>query len=230
MDLRPEKPLLAPSLLSADFSRLGAELALMEEAGADLIHVDVMDGRFVPNLTVGIPVVESLRKTTRLPLDCHLMIVEPSRFAVEFVKAGADWVSIHQEADPHLHRTLYAIRNAGAKAGVVLNPSTPIETLVDLFGDFDFVLLMSVNPGFGGQSFIPAVLSKVRRLDALRSERKVPFLIQVDGGVGLSNAGELVRAGADCLVAGNAVFKAENPAQAVQRLQAEMQRRGNAAD
>ena len=202
----------------------------MERSGADLIHVDVMDGRFVPNLTVGLPVVESLRRATRLPIDCHLMIVEPIRYAEAFVKAGADWVSVHQEADPHLHRTLRAIRDAGAKAGVVLNPSTPIETLVDLVGDFDFVLLMSVNPGFGGQGFIPSVRAKIRRLDALRRARGIPFLIQVDGGVGLSNAGELVRAGADCLVAGNAVFKAENPAQAVQRLQAEMQRRGNAAD
>ena len=226
MDLRPAKPLLAPSLLSADFSRLGEELALMEEAGADLIHVDVMDGRFVPNITVGIPVVESLRKITRLPIDCHLMIVEPSRYTSEFVKAGADWVSVHQEADPHLHRTLNAIRATGAKAGVVLNPSTPIGTLEDLVGEFDFVLLMSVNPGFGGQSFIGSVLLKLRRLAALREARKVPFMIQVDGGVGLHNAGELVRAGADCLVAGNAVFKAENPAQAVRNLQQEMRRRG----
>ena len=142
------------------------------------------------------------------------MIVEPLRYAADFVKAGADWVSIHQEADPHLHRTLASIRQAGGKAGVVLNPGTPVEALVDLVGDFDFVLLMSVNPGFGGQSFIPRVLDKVRRLDALRSERGAPFFIQVDGGVSLKNAGELVRAGADCLVAGNAVFKAEQPKQA----------------
>jgi ribulose-phosphate 3-epimerase len=227
MDLRPALPLLAPSLLSADFTRLGEELAAMETAGADLIHVDVMDGRFVPNITVGLPVVESLRRITRLPIDCHLMIVEPSRYAVEFVKAGADWVSVHQEADPHLHRTLHAIRNAGAKAGVVLNPSTPVETLLDLVGDFDFVLLMSVNPGFGGQSFIPSVLPKIRRLDKLRSDRNVPFTIQVDGGVGLTNANELVRSGADCLVAGNAVFKAENPARAVGALQMAMRGGGN---
>ena len=222
MALRPAAPLLAPSLLSADFTRLGEALATV--AGADVIHVDVMDGRFVPNITVGLPVVESLRKATTLPLDCHLMIVEPGRYAVEFVKAGADWVSVHQEADPHLHRTLHAIRAAGAKAGVVLNPSTPVETLVDLVDDFDFVLLMSVNPGFGGQSFIPRVLDKVRRLDALRSERGRPFLIQVDGGVGLSNAADLVRAGADCLVAGNAVFKNPDPAAAVAALQAELRR------
>ena len=214
MSLRPEIPLLAPSLLSADFTRLGEELRFIEASGAQVVHIDVMDGRFVPNITIGLPVVESLRKATDLPLDCHLMIVEPLRYAADFVKAGADWVSIHQEAEPHLHRTLDAIRKAGGKAGVVLNPGTPIEVLVDLVGDFDFVLLMSVNPGFGGQSFIPRVLDKVRRLDALRTERGVPFFIQVDGGVGMKNAGNLVRAGADCLVAGNAVFKAEHPKQA----------------
>ena len=218
MSLRPATPLLAPSLLSADFTRLGEELRFIEASGAQVVHVDVMDGRFVPNITIGLPVVESLRKATTLPLDCHLMIVEPLRYAADFVKAGADWVSIHQEADPHLHRTLASIRQAGGKAGVVLNPGTPVEALVDLVGDFDFVLLMSVNPGFGGQSFIPRVLDKVRRLDALRSERGVPFFIQVDGGVGLKNAGDLVRAGADCLVAGNAVFKADNPKQAASDL------------
>jgi ribulose-phosphate 3-epimerase len=195
---------------------------MIEASGAQVVHVDVMDGRFVPNITIGLPVVESLRKATTLPLDCHLMIVEPLRYAADFVKAGADWVSIHQEADPHLHRTLSAIRQAGGKAGVVLNPGTPVETLVDLVGDFDFVLLMSVNPGFGGQSFIPRVFDKVKRLDALRTERGVPFLIEVDGGVGMKNAGELVRAGADCLVAGNAVFKAEDPRQAVAGLLGEM--------
>jgi ribulose-phosphate 3-epimerase len=152
------------------------------------------------------------------------MIVEPLRYAAEFVKAGADWVSVHQEADPHLHRTLAAIRQAGGKAGVVLNPGTPVDTLVDLVGDFDFVLLMSVNPGFGGQSFIPRVLDKVRQLDALRTERGLPFLIEVDGGVSLKNAQELIRAGADCLVAGNAVFKATDPKAAAGNLLAEMLR------
>jgi ribulose-phosphate 3-epimerase len=222
MSLRPDSPLLAPSLLSADFTRLGDELRMIEASGAQVVHVDVMDGRFVPNITIGLPVVESLRKATTLPLDCHLMIVEPLRYAAEFVKAGADWVSIHQEADPHLHRTLASIRQAGGKAGVVLNPGTPVESLVDLVGDFDFVLLMSVNPGFGGQSFIPRVLDKVKRLDALRTERGLPFFIQVDGGVGLKNAGDLVRAGADCLVAGNAFFKAEAPKAAAAGLLQEM--------
>jgi len=222
MSLRPASPLLAPSLLSADFTRLGEELRMIEAAGAQVVHVDVMDGRFVPNITIGLPVVEALRKATTLPLDCHLMIVEPSRYAAEFVKAGADWVSVHQEADPHLHRTLAAIRQAGGKAGVVLNPGTPVEGLVDLVGDFDFVLLMSVNPGFGGQSFIPRVLDKVRRLDALRTERGLPFFIQVDGGVGPKNAQDLIRAGADCLVAGNAFFKAEDPKAAAAGLLGEM--------
>lgn len=197
---------------------------MIERAGAGVAHVDVMDGRFVPNITIGMPVVQAMRGATKLPLDCHLMIVEPLRYAVEFVKAGADWVSVHQEADPHLHRTLHAIRDAGAKAGVVLNPSTPVETLTDLVGAFDFVLLMSVNPGFGGQSFIPRVLDKVRRLDAIRSERKAPFLIEVDGGVGMKNAKDLVAAGADVLVAGNAVFKAPDPAAAIAELQAEMEK------
>jgi len=222
MSLRPSTPLLAPSLLSADFTRLGEELELIKASGAQVVHVDVMDGRFVPNITIGLPVVESLRKATTLPLDCHLMIVEPLRYAADFVKAGADWVSIHQEADPHLHRTLASIRQAGGKAGVVLNPGTPVETLIDLVGDFDFVLLMSVNPGFGGQSFIPRVLDKVKRLDALRTERGVPFFIEVDGGVSMKNAGDLVRAGADALVAGNAVFKAEDPKAAAAALLGEM--------
>lgn len=222
MALRPDAPLLAPSVLSADFTRLGEALAMLESSGADVVHVDVMDGRFVPNITIGMPVVAAMRKATKLPLDCHLMIVEPSRYALEFVEAGANWVSVHQEADPHIHRTLEALRKAGAKAGVVLNPGTPVETLTDLAGDFDFVLLMSVNPGFGGQSFIPRILDKIRRLDDLRTERKLPFMIEVDGGVGLKNAAELVKAGADCLVAGNAVFKTPDPSAAIQELKAKM--------
>jgi ribulose-phosphate 3-epimerase len=222
MSMRPAQPILAPSLLSADFTRLADALSLLEKAGGCIVHVDVMDGRFVPNITIGLPVVASLRKATTLPLDCHLMIVEPSRYAGEFVHSGASWVSVHQEADPHLHRTLGAIRAAGAKAGVVLNPGTPVETLVDLVGEFDFVLLMSVNPGFGGQSFIPRVLDKTRRLDALRTESGADFLIEVDGGVCVDNAAALVEAGADVLVAGNAVFKAPDPLQAIRAIQAEM--------
>jgi ribulose-phosphate 3-epimerase len=222
MTLRPAQPLLAPSILSADFARLADSLALLQPADRCVVHVDVMDGRFVPNITLGMPVVAALRKETRMALDCHLMIVEPARYALEFVQAGADWVSIHQEADPHAHRTLTAIREAGAKAGIVLNPGTPVETLTDLIGVFDFVLLMSVNPGFGGQAFIPRVLDKIHRLADLRRQAGVPFMIQVDGGVGPGNAGELVRAGADVLVAGNAVFKSADPGQAIAGLLAEM--------
>ena len=159
-----------------------------------------------------------MRSATRLTIDCHLMIVEPLKYAVDFVKAGAGWVSIHQEADPHLHRTVTAIKNAGAKAGIVLNPSTPVEVLTDILGDLDYVLLMSVNPGFGGQPFIERTLDKVRRLDIMRQERGASFFIQVDGGVNAANAQPLVEAGADCLVAGNAVFKAPNPAEAIREL------------
>jgi ribulose-phosphate 3-epimerase len=222
MILRPPQPLLAPSILSADFTRLADALALLGAAGRCLVHVDVMDGRFVPNITLGMPVVAALRRETALVLDCHLMIAEPSRYALEFVKAGADWVSIHQEADPHCHRTLGAIRQAGAKAGIVLNPGTPVEALTDLVGAFDFALLMSVNPGFGGQAFIPRTLDKIRRLDALRRSAGEPFVIQVDGGVGPDNAAALVAAGADVLVAGNAVFGSADPVAAIRGLVAEM--------
>ena len=217
-------PILAPSILSADFTRLAEALAMLGSAERCVAHVDVMDGRFVPNITLGMPIVAAMRKETQLILDCHLMIVEPAKYAVEFVKAGADWVSVHQEADPHLHRTLASIREAGAKAGVVLNPGTPVETLVDLVDSFDFVLLMSVNPGFGGQKFIPQVLNKVRRLEALRQKSGKAFLIEVDGGVGLDNAASLVQAGADVLVAGNAVFNNPEPLKAISGLLEEMDR------
>jgi ribulose-phosphate 3-epimerase len=222
MSLRPQLPILAPSILSADFTRLAEALAMLSSAERCIVHVDVMDGRFVPNITIGMPVVAALRRETAQILDCHLMIADPARYALEFVKAGADWVSIHQEADPHSHRTLGAIRQAGAKAGIVLNPGTPVETLTDLVGAFDHALLMSVNPGFGGQSFIPRVLDKVRRLDAMRRNAGTDFLIQVDGGVGLDNAAELVAAGADVLVAGNAVFKTGDSLAAIQALVAVM--------
>jgi ribulose-phosphate 3-epimerase len=228
MSLRPDLPLLAPSILAADFARLGQAVGALEPAERCLLHVDVMDGRFVPNITIGMPVVAALRKATRLALDCHLMIVEPSRYAQEFVRAGADWVSVHQEAEPHSHRALAAIREAGAKAGIVLNPGTPVETLADLVGCFDYVLLMSVNPGFGGQSFIPRTLDKIRRLDGMRASAGTPFLIEVDGGVTAGNAGALVAAGADVLVAGSAVFQAADPRAAARALLAAMDQGRNA--
>ena len=217
-------PLIAPSLLSANFMRLADELAFLKSAGADLVHVDVMDGHFVPNITVGLPVVEALRMETDLIVDCHLMISGPLKYAVDFVKAGADWVSVHHEADPHLHRTVAAIRNAGAKVGVALNPSTPVQTLMDILQDLDFVLLMSVNPGFGGQTFIERTFDKVRRLDKMRNERNASFFIQIDGGVNAENAGTLVDAGADCLVAGNAIFRASNPTEALSGIKGAMVR------
>jgi ribulose-phosphate 3-epimerase len=222
MSLRPQEPVLAPSILSADFTRLADALSMLARVDRCIVHVDVMDGRFVPNITIGMPVVAALRRETAQILDCHLMIADPARYALEFVQAGADWVSVHQEADPHSHRTLGAIRQAGAKAGIVLNPGTPVEVLGDLLGVFDYALLMSVNPGFGGQSFIPRVLDKVRRLDAMRSASGMPFLIEVDGGIGPDNAGALVAAGADVLVAGNAVFRTPDPPEAIATLLAAM--------
>jgi ribulose-phosphate 3-epimerase len=229
MSIRPQQPLLAPSILSADYTRLAEALATLSSAERCIVHVDVMDGHFVPNITIGMPVVAGLRRETKQILDCHLMIADPARYALEFVRAGADWVSIHQEADPHSHRTLGAIRQAGARAGIVLNPGTPVETLTDLVGCFDYALLMSVNPGFGGQSFIPRVLDKIRRLDAMRRSG-ADFLIEVDGGVGPGNAAALVAAGADVLVAGNAVFGSGDPLRSIAELIAAMDAGRNAAD
>ncbi len=199
---------IAPSILSSDFSRLGEEVRAVEAAGADWIHVDVMDGRFVPNITIGPVVVEAVRRATRLPVDAHLMIVEPERYVEAFAKAGADLVAVHAEVSPHLHRTIQAIRAAGARAGVVLNPSTPLEAVEWVLGDVAFVLLMSVNPGFGGQSYIPAVTEKVRRLRRMADERGLALDIQVDGGIKPSTVGEVAAAGANVFVAGTAVFGA----------------------
>jgi ribulose-phosphate 3-epimerase len=199
---------IAPSILSADFGRLAEEVRAVEAAGADWIHVDVMDGRFVPNITIGPLVVEAVRKTTSLPVDAHLMIVEPERYVEAFAKAGADLVTVHAEVSPHLHRTLQAIRAAGAKPGVVLNPSTPLEAIEYVLGDVALVLLMSVNPGFGGQSYIPAVTEKVRRLRRMADERGLALDIEVDGGIKASTVGEVAAAGANVFVAGTAVFGA----------------------
>ena len=207
---------IAPSILSADFAALGDAIARVEAAGADQLHVDVMDGHFVPNLTLGPPVIESIRKRTRLPLDVHLMIEEPDRWVEIYVKAGADYLTVHAEATPHLERILAQIREAGAKAGVALNPSTPPEVLEYVLEDLDLVLVMSVNPGFGGQSFIPTVYEKIRRLRALLGGRDV--LVSVDGGVKADNAGPLALAGATVLVAGSSIFGAPDPGAAVAAL------------
>ena len=206
---------IAPSLLSADFTRLAEAIQTVESGGATILHVDVMDGHFVPNITIGLPVVRSLRKATKLVIDTHLMIDEPGRYAVEFVKAGADMVSVHVETDAHLHRTLMAIREAGAKAGIAINPATPITVLDEALQFADFVLLMSVNPGFGGQSFIAESVPKLRRLRQMISDRGLGTRIEIDGGIDQDNAATVVDAGAEILVAGSAIFGKNDPAAAV---------------
>jgi len=209
---------IAPSILSADFTRLGEEIVEIEKGGATVLHFDVMDGRFVPNLTVGIPVLKSVRKFTKMTIDCHLMIVEPSKYAVEFVKAGADMVSVHVEADVHLQRTLTAIREAGGKAGIAINPATPLISLEEALPYADFILLMSVNPGFGGQKFIPTSLDKLKRLKRMIDERGLSTRIEIDGGIDASNIHEIVESGAEIIVAGSAVFGGGKPAEAVKEL------------
>lgn len=209
---------LAPSILSADFARLGSEIDAVTRGGADQIHVDVMDGHFVPNITIGVPVVKSLRKVTRLPLDVHLMIADPDRYIEPFIDAGADMVSVHVEVLPHLHRTITQIKKLGAKAGVVLNPSTPVTAIEEVAGDVDFVLVMSVNPGFGGQVFIPGSIRKIRSVRALldRAGNRAP--IEVDGGVDLGTVESVVSAGASWLVAGHAIFGGGTPEDAARAL------------
>ena len=197
---------LAPSILSADFSRLGAEIQSAEAGGAALIHVDVMDGHFVPNLTVGPAVTAAVRKVTQLPVDCHLMIEEPDRYLEEFVKAGADMVSVHVEVARHLDRTVQAIHDLGAKAGVVLNPATPLRTLEDILPRADYILLMSVNPGFGGQKLIPAVLDKARTLREWIAREGLDTRIEIDGGVTVENLERVARTGVDMIVSGAAIF------------------------
>jgi ribulose-phosphate 3-epimerase len=201
---------LAPSILSADFTRLGAEVAAAEAGGAALIHIDVMDGHFVPNITIGPAVTAAVRRVTQLPLDCHLMIDRPSRYVEEFVEAGADMVSVHVEAEPHLHGTVGRIRGAGAKAGVVLNPATPLSSLHDILPDLDYVLLMSVNPGFGGQKLIPSVLRKARELREWIVSAGLDVRIEIDGGVNTDNLDEVAASGVDMIVAGSAVFHSKD--------------------
>ncbi|MGA9523227.1 MAG: ribulose-phosphate 3-epimerase [Myxococcaceae bacterium] len=212
------RPLIAPSILSCDFGRLAEEVKAVEAAGADWIHVDVMDGRFVPNITLGPVIVEAVRRATKLPVDVHLMIVEPEKYIEAFAKAGADVLTVHVEASPHLHRTLQQIRQAGAKPSVVLNPGTPVSSIEEVLGDVDMVLVMSVNPGFGGQKFIPGAVDKIRRLRKLIDERGLKVDIEVDGGINATTAREVVAAGANVLVAGNAVYGAKDYAEAIRAI------------
>ena len=209
---------IAPSILSADFTRLAEEIATVEKAGASILHVDVMDGRFVPNITVGLPVVKAIAKVTRLPIDAHLMIVEPGQYADKFAKAGASMVSIHIEADANAHRTLSSIRAAGALAGIVINPGTSLTALDEVIKFADYVLVMSVNPGFGGQEFIPESIEKVRRLRKMIDERGLRTRIEIDGGINSDNIAEVTSAGAEIIVAGSAIFGAADPAVALRQM------------
>ncbi|HTR24789.1 MAG TPA: ribulose-phosphate 3-epimerase [Terriglobales bacterium] len=204
---------LAPSILSADFARLADQVDRATAGGAAVIHVDIMDGHFVPNMTIGPVVVRSLRKATQLPLDCHLMIENPDQYIPDFAEAGADWISVHQEACRHLNRSLHLIKSHGCRAGVVINPATPVETLSEVLDIVDYVLVMSVNPGFGAQKFIPETLSKVRKLADLRARHGYSYRIEIDGGVAMDTISEIVRAGTEILVAGNAVFGKGDPKQ-----------------
>jgi ribulose-phosphate 3-epimerase len=202
---------LAPSILAADFAHLADQVRAATAGGGTVVHVDVMDGHFVPNITLGPPLVKSLRKATELPLDCHLMIEDPDQFIPEFAAAGANWISVHQEACAHLNRTLHLVKDHGCQAGVVINPATPVETLSEVLDLADYILVMSVNPGFGAQKFIPGAVHKIRRLADLRVQRGLGYRIEVDGGIDLTTVAEVVRAGAEILVAGNAIFGRGDP-------------------
>ncbi len=211
--------LIAPSILSADFSRLGDQIKKVEEGGADLIHLDIMDGRYVPNITIGPPVVESLRSVTDLPFDAHLMIIEPERYVPDFIKAGCDMISFHMDACIHSHRLVDYIKSNNVKAGIVLNPSTPVNTLEEIIYYIDYILIMSVNPGFEGQKFIPETLKKVKKLKMLMEETgRTDILIEIDGGINLNNISIVSSAGVDIFVAGSSVFRSENPAETVRKL------------
>lgn len=214
------KHLIAPSVLAADFTKLADEIALVNQSEADWFHFDVMDGRFVPNISFGFPILEAVKQLATKPIDVHLMVVEPEKYIEEFRKAGADIITVHIEACPHLHRTLQQIRATGAKAGIAVNPHTPVSLLEDVLEDADLFCLMSVNPGFGGQKFIYRTLQKIRTLRTMLDERNLSAHIEIDGGVGLQNAEVILQAGADVLVAGNAVFKAPNPTETIAQLKA----------
>ncbi len=210
--------LIAPSLLTADFTKLSDAVDLVNQSMADWTHLDVMEGVFVPNISFGFPVISAVKRLAKKPLDVHLMIIEPERYFEQFKQAGADILTIHYEASRHLHRSVHAIRELGMSPGVVLNPHTPVSLLKDIIMDIDIVLLMSVNPGFGGQKFIPQVVNKIKELKDLIIEKNPNVKIEIDGGVGLSNAGMLVEAGVDVLVVGNAIFSSPNPIQTIERL------------
>ncbi len=199
--------MIAPSILAADFAHLAREIESVEQGGADLLHLDIMDGHFVPNMTIGPPVVASIRKITSLPLDTHLMISEPARYIDEFIRAGAHWISVHAEVDAHLHRTIQHLQNQGIKAGVAINPATPISVLEEVMPDVDYILVMSVNPGFGGQEFISSALHKIRKLREWITSNKYRARIEVDGGVDTGNLADVLAAGADTIVAGSAIFR-----------------------
>ena len=209
---------IVPSILAADFSCLGSEIERVERAGASMLHVDIMDGHFVPNITMGPPVVKAIRRVTKLKLDLHLMITDPDRYAPVFIEAGADQISVQQEACPNLDRTLHLIQSEGAKAGVVINPATPVVMIEEVLEVADFVLVMSVNPGFGGQPFIPRTLDKVRLLNKKRRELGIPLPIEIDGGISAENVGDAVRAGCDWMVTGTSVFHTPDPGAAMQRM------------
>ncbi|OLS42061.1 ribulose-phosphate 3-epimerase [Bacillus sp. MRMR6] len=206
---------IAPSILSADFARLGEEIQAVEEAGADYIHIDVMDGQFVPNITIGPLIVEAIRPITQLPLDVHLMIEKPDQYIEAFANAGADYITVHVEACRHLHRTIHHIKSFGIKAGVVLNPATPVESIQHVIDDIDMVLLMSVNPGFGGQKFIPETLNKIRKVKQMAEEKGLNIEIEIDGGVNSETAKQCIEAGANVLVAGSAVYNQPNYQEAI---------------
>lgn len=212
------KHLIAPSILAADYTNLKADFEMLNSSRADWVHVDIMDGKFVPNISFGMMIVKAMKKMSEKPLDVHLMIVEPEKYIERFREAGADVITVHYEACPHLHRTIQQIKATGAKAGVALNPHTPISVLEDIITELDLVCLMSVNPGFGGQKFIYRTIPKVRALRDMIQIQNAPTLIEIDGGVGLQNAEELLKAGARVLVAGSSVFKSENPTETISRL------------
>jgi ribulose-phosphate 3-epimerase len=213
-------PIIAPSMLSADFLNLDAEIEMINSSEADWFHLDVMDGRFVPNITFGMPIIAQMKKKAKKTFDVHLMIVEPEKYFEDFAKAGADILSVHIEASTHLHRSLQVIRSLGMKAGVAINPHTPVSLLADVINDTDLVCMMSVNPGFGGQKFIPNTLRKIQELKNIIIERGASTLIEIDGGVTLDNAAEILAAGADVLVAGNTVFASSDPADTIKKLKA----------